>query len=166
MKKVLLAAAIATLSISAAQAAPTLYGKFNVTLDQIDNNGFKDESVTKVNSNASRIGVKGEEKLTDKLSAVYLAEWQISADGDGDAFTNRNRFVGIKSDGIATLKVGQFDSYFKNAAGNNQDIFNDHNELDMTAILVGEDRLKNVIGFETDKKIIGWFSFQHHVPAR
>ncbi|MFP6818705.1 porin, partial [Acinetobacter sp.] len=70
MKKVLLAAAIATLSISAAQAAPTLYGKFNVTLDQIDKNGFKDESVTKVNSNASRIGVKGEEKLTDKLSAV------------------------------------------------------------------------------------------------
>ena len=159
MKKVLLAAAIATLSISAAQAAPTLYGKFNVTLDQIDKNGFKDESVTKVNSNASRIGVKGEEKLTDKLSAVYLAEWQISADGDGDAFTNRNRFVGIKSDGIATLKVGQFDSYFKNAAGNNQDIFNDHNELDMTAILVGEDRLKNVIGFETDKKLLAGLAF-------
>ena len=79
MKKVLLAAAIATLSISAAQAAPTLYGKFNVTLDQIDKNGFKDESVTKVNSNASRIGVKGEEKLTDKLSAVYLPFCQVNS---------------------------------------------------------------------------------------
>ena len=159
MKKVLLAAAIATLSISAAQAAPTLYGKFNVTLDQIDKNGFKDESVTKVNSNASRIGVKGEEKLTDKLSAVYLIEWQVSADGDGDVFSNRNRFVGLKSDGIGTLKVGQFDSYFKTAAGNNQDIFNDHNELDMTKVLVGEDRLKNVIGFETDKKLLGGLGF-------
>ena len=159
MKKVLLAAAIATLSISAAQAAPTLYGKFNVTLDQIDKNGFKDESVTKVNSNASRIGVKGEEKLTDKLSAVYLAEWQISADGDGDVFSNRNRFVGIKSNGVATLKVGQYDSYFKTAAGNNQDIFNDHNELDMTKVLVGEDRLTNVIGFETDKKLLGGLAF-------
>ena len=62
-------------------------------------------------------------------------------------------------DGIATLKVGQFDSYFKNAAGNNQDIFNDHNELDMTAILVGEDRLKNVIGFETDKKLLAGLAF-------
>lgn len=61
MKKVLLAAAIATLSLSAAQAAPTLYGKLNVSLDQIDKNGFKDESVTKLNSNSSRIGVKGEE---------------------------------------------------------------------------------------------------------
>lgn len=160
MKKLLLAATVATLAMNAAQAAPTLYGKLSVTLDNIDNNGFKDESVTKVNSNASRIGVKGEEKLTDNLSAVYLIEWQFNADGDGDqSFSNRNRYVGIKSEGIGTLKVGQFDSYFKNAAGNNQDIFNDHNELDMTAILAGEDRLKNVIGFETDKKLLGGLAF-------
>ena len=159
MKKLLLAATVATLAMNAAQAAPTLYGKLNVTLDQIDKNGFKDESVIKVNSNASRIGVKGEEKLTDNLSAVYLAEWEISADGDGDVFKNRNRFVGIKSNGVATLKVGQYDSYFKTAAGNNQDIFNDHNELDMTKVLVGEDRLTNVIGFETDKKLLGGLAF-------
>lgn len=159
MKKLLLAATVATLAMNAAQAAPTLYGKLSVTLDNIDNNGFKDESVIKVNSNASRIGVKGEEKLTDNLSAVYLAEWEISADGDGDVFKNRNRFVGIKSNGVATLKVGQYDSYFKTAAGNNQDIFNDHNELDMTKVLAGEDRLSNVIGFETDKKLLGGLAF-------
>ena len=159
MKKLLLAATVATLAMNAAQAAPTLYGKLSVTLDNIDNNGFKDESVVKVNSNASRLGVKGEEKLTDNLSAVYLAEWEIWADGDGDAFKNRNRFVGVKSAGVATLKVGQHDSYFKTAAGNNQDIFNDHNELDMTKVLVGEDRLTNVIGFETDKKLLGGLAF-------
>ena len=159
MKKLLLAATVATLAMNAAQAAPTLYGKLSVTLDNIDNNDFKDESVVKVNSNASRLGVKGEEKLTDNLSAVYLAEWEIWADGDGDAFKNRNRFVGVKSAGVATLKVGQHDSYFKTAAGNNQDIFNDHNELDMTKVLVGEDRLTNVIGFETDKKLLGGLAF-------
>ena len=159
MKKLLLAATVAAMGVSAAQAAPTLYGKLNVSLDNIDNNDFKDESVVKVNSNASRLGVKGEEKLTDNLSAVYLAEWEIWADGDGDAFKNRNRFVGIKSNGVATLKVGQYDSYFKTAAGNNQDIFNDHNELDMTAILAGEDRLNNVIGFETDKKLLAGLAF-------
>ena len=158
MKKLLLAATVATLAMNAAQAAPTLYGKLSVTLDNIDNNDFKDESVVKVNSNASRLGVKGEEKLTDNLSAVYLAEWEIWADGD-DVFKNRNRFVGIKSNGVATLKVGQYDSYFKTAAGNNQDIFNDHNELDMTKVLVGEDRLTNVIGFETDKKLLGGLAF-------
>lgn len=159
MKKLLLAASVATLAMNAAQAAPTLYGKLSVTLDNIDNNDFKDESVVKVNSNASRLGVKGEEKLTDNLSAVYLAEWEIWADGDGDAFKNRNRFVGVKSAGVATLKVGQHDSYFKTAAGNNQDIFNDNNELDMTKVLVGEDRLTNVIGFETDKKLLGGLAF-------
>lgn len=161
MKKLLLAATVATLAMNAAQAAPTLYGKLNVTLDQIDKNGFKDESVTKVNSNASRIGVKGEEKLTEKLSAVYLAEWGVSADGSGSDtdWGMRNRFVGIKSDGIGTLKVGQFDSYLKTAAGNNQDIFNDHTELDMTKVLAGEDRLKNVIGFESDKKLLGGLAF-------
>ncbi|MGN5764221.1 porin [Acinetobacter calcoaceticus] len=161
MKKLLLAATVATLAMNAAQAAPTLYGKLNVTLDQIDKNGFKDESVTKVNSNASRIGVKGEEKLTEKLSAVYLAEWGVSADGSGsDAdWGMRNRFLGLKADGIGTLKVGQFDSYLKTAAGNNQDIFNDHTELDMTKVLAGEDRLKNVIGFETDKKLLAGLAF-------
>lgn len=161
MKKLLLAATVATLSVSAAQAAPTLYGKLNVTLDQIDKNGFKDESVTKLNSNSSRFGIKGEEKLTDKLSAVYLAEWAIATDGSGsDVDLNaRNRYIGIKSDGIATLKVGKFDSYFKTAAGNNQDIFNDHTELDMTSVLAGEDRLNNVIGFEIDKKLLGGLGF-------
>jgi predicted porin len=161
MKKLLLAATVATLTMSAAQAAPTVYGKLNVTVDNIDNNDFKDESLVKVNSNASRIGVKGEEKITDELSAVYLAEWALSTDGGGSDtdLSMRNRFVGIKANGVGTLKVGQFDSYFKTAAGNNQDIFNDHTELDMTKVLAGEERLNNVIGFETDKKLLGGLAF-------
>nr|WP_314370696.1 porin [uncultured Acinetobacter sp.] len=161
MKKLLLAATVATLAMNAAQAAPTLYGKLNVTLDQIDKNGFKDESVTKINSNASRLGVKGEEKLTNNLSAVYLAEWGVSTDGSGSDtdWSMRNRFVGLKSDGVGTLKIGQYDSYLKTAAGNNQDIYNDHTELDMTKVLVGEDRLSNVIGFETDKKLLAGLAF-------
>jgi uncharacterized protein (DUF2141 family) len=37
MKKLLLAAAVATLSVNAVQAAPTLYGKLNVSINQVDN---------------------------------------------------------------------------------------------------------------------------------
>ncbi|CAG2156388.1 unnamed protein product, partial [Oppiella nova] len=63
------------------------------------------------------LDAQGEEKLTDKLSAVYLAEWQISADGDGDAFTNRNRFVGIKSDAFNIMfQQGEESSALKNDA--------------------------------------------------
>lgn len=162
MKKLLLAAAVATLGVSAAQAAPTLYGKLNVTLDQVDNKNFDgDSDVTEVNSNASRIGVKGEEKLTDNLSAVYLAEWAISTDGSGSDtdLSARNRFIGLKTPGVGTLKVGKFDSYFKTAAGNNQDIFNDHTILDITHTMYGEDRLNNVIGFELDPKLLAGVTF-------
>ena len=80
-------------------AAPTLYGKLNVSINQVDNKNFDGKSdVTEVNSNSSRIGVKGEEKLTDKLSAVYLAEWAISTDGSGSDtdLSARNRFIGLK----------------------------------------------------------------------
>lgn len=170
MKKLLLAAAVATVGMSAAQAAPTVYGKLNVSLDQVENNGFlKDADTTEVNSNASRLGVKGEEKLTEKLAAVYQAEWEVSTDtgtsvGDnkdskGTDWKARNRFLGLKWAGIGTLKAGYYDSYFKTAAGNAQDIFNDHNHLDITNMMYGEDRLKNAIGFETDKKLLGGVQF-------
>ena len=160
MKKLLLAAVVAAMGMSAAQAAPTLYGKLNVTLDQVDNSKFDGKNVTEINSNASRLGVKGEEKLTDKMSAVYLAEWEVSTDGNKDKdWGMRNRFLGLKFADIGTLKAGNYDSYFKTAAGNNQDIFNDHNHLDMTSMLYGEDRLNNAIGFETDKKLLGGLQF-------
>ncbi|WP_017389549.1 porin [Acinetobacter calcoaceticus] len=162
MKKLLLAAAVATLSINAVQAAPTLYGKLNVSINQVDNKNFDGKSdVTEVNSNSSRIGVKGEEKLTDKLSAVYLAEWAISTDGSGSDtdLSARNRFIGLKTEGVGTLKVGKYDSYFKTAAGGNQDIFNDDTRLDITNIMYGENRLDNVIGFELDPKLLAGLTF-------
>ena len=162
MKKLLLAATVAAMGVSAAQAAPTLYGKINLSVDQIQNNDFeKDEDFTELNSNASRIGVKGEEKLTDNVSAVYVAEWEISADGDesdAQTFKKRNLFGGLKFTNVGTLKAGFFDSYFKDAAGKYQDIFNDHT-LDITNTMYGEDRLKNSIGFETDKKMLGGLQF-------
>lgn len=162
MKKLLLAATVATLAMNAAQAAPTLYGKLNVTLDNVDNSDFKGNDVTELNSNASRIGVKGEEKLTEKLSAVYQAEWAIATDGSGSDsdLSPRNRFIGIKSAGVGTLKAGQYDSYFKTAAGKYQDIFNDHTHLDITKTMHGEERLKNVLGFESDPKLLAGLSFQ------
>lgn len=161
MKKLLLAAAVAAMGVSAAQAAPTLYGKLNVSIDQADNYDFKGNDISEVNSNASRIGVKGEEKLTEKLSAVYQAEWGFATDGSGSdsEWSARNRFLGLKWAGIGTLKAGQYDSYFKTAAGSAQDIFNDHTRLDMTKVLHGEERLKNVIGFETDKNLLGGVQF-------
>lgn len=156
MKKVLLAAAVASLGISAAQAAPSLYGKFNVSLNQVDNNDFKGSDQTQLNSNASRIGVKGEEKLTDNLGVIYQMEWAVSSDGSGSDtdLSARNRFIGLKFKDVGSVKAGNYDSYFKSAAGEYQDIFNDDTNLDITKTMYGEERTKNVVGFETDKNLL------------
>ncbi len=153
MKKLLLATLVSTLSIGAAQAeGPTVYGKINVSVDSI-----KDDLVngrtTKVDSNASRFGVKGSEKLTDNWSALYGIEWEVSVDGNsGTDMGQRNRFVGLQYDGVGALKLGRLDTYLKTAQ-NEVDIFNDvvDGNLDMKKTLAGEDRINNVIAFETAK---------------
>jgi predicted porin len=160
MKKLLLAATIATLTASAAHAAPTVYGKMHVSVDSMDEFGATKadtDNVIKVNSNASRIGVKGDEKLTDNLSVIYLAEWQVNTDGDGADLDMRNRFVGLKYDGVGAVKVGRIDSHLKNAQGK-VDYFNDMHVLDMGKTLAGENRLNNVISLESDPKALGGFS--------
>ena len=75
MKKLLLAVAITSLSLHAAQAAPTLYGKVNVSIDQFNNKSFGSENVTEVNSKSSRIGVKGE--YFTRLKSVFIIAWML-----------------------------------------------------------------------------------------
>ena len=156
MNKLLLAAVVATMGISAAQAAPTLYGKVNVSVDSYDDG--KDDK-TEVNSNASRIGVKGEEKLTDQLAAIYQAEWEIDVDGGDDVFKKRNIFAGLKWADVGTLKAGIMDTPFKDAAGGYRDVFNDYAHADIKEMMYGEERVENVIGIETDPKLMGGVVF-------
>ncbi|WP_445660732.1 porin [Acinetobacter sp. F16] len=156
MKKLLLAAVVATMGMSAAQAAPTLYGKVNVSVDSYDDG--KDDK-TEVNSNASRIGVKGEEKLTDQLAAIYQAEWEIDVDGGDDVFKKRNIFAGLKWTDVGTLKAGIMDTPFKDAAGGYRDVFNDYAHADIKEMMYGEERVENVIHIETDAKLMGGVVF-------
>ena len=156
MNKLLLAAVVATMGMSAAQAAPTLYGKVNVSVDSYDDG--KDDK-TEVNSNASRIGVKGEEKLTDQLAAIYQAEWEIDVDGGDDVFKKRNIFAGLKWADVGTLKAGIMDTPFKDAAGGYRDVFNDYAHADIKEMMYGEERVENVIHIETDPKLMGGVVF-------
>ncbi len=155
MKKLLLATAIATLSISAAQAAPKVYGKLHLAVDSITSNsgapGADDVTTTDVMSNASRFGLKGEDELTATTSAIYMAEWGISGDiSSGNDLKARNRYVGLKNTNFGTVKLGGFDTALKEAQGK-VDLFNDTiGELgDMKTVLTGENRVGNVIGYES-----------------
>ncbi|MGP5104189.1 porin [Psychrobacter celer] len=132
MKKLLLATAVAALSVSAANAAPTVYGKGFLTLDlntgdtdvvYADNSkeSFDADDRSKLNSNASRIGLKGSEALTGNTDLVYQLEYGIDVDAgdrfvdaDGsrsmeksDQFYSRDTYLGLKNAQYGTLLAGR-----------------------------------------------------------
>ena len=152
--KTKVAAAIAlTLLAGSTFAAPTFYGEIDASIDYLpeDNrSGFSDKDVVEVSSNSSFIGLKGDEKLTDRLSAVYAIEWSISADGDSTDLGVRNRFVGLKDAQLGTLKVGAHDTPLKQLSSS-VDTFNNYvaNKADVTGIMTGENRISNAVIYES-----------------
>lgn len=151
--KTKIAAAIAlSLLAGSTFAAPTFYGEIDASVDYLpeDNaSGTPDRDVVEVSSNSSYIGIKGDEKLTDRLSAVYLAEWAFIADGDGTDWTQRNRYVGLKDTKLGTVKVGTHDTPLKQLSGV-VDTFNNYvaNNADIHGIMTGEVRLANAVVYE------------------
>lgn len=153
MNRKLLALAVtaALAAPMAAQAAPTVYGQLNLSVDLVDwDDGVDDDREVQVNSNSSRLGVKGEEALGNGYSAVYKAEWAVAgdvADADESDLTGRDRYLGLKGN-WGTVKLGAYDSPFKTSQGM-VDQFNDMNYADMGNYITGENRLNNLIGYES-----------------
>ena len=108
MKKLLLATAIAALSVSAAQAAPTIYGKAFVTMDYVNaDDGAKDSDSVQINSNSSRIGFKGSEAMTANTDVVYQLEYGIDIDNDAeDNFKNRDTYLGLNNKTYGEFRFG------------------------------------------------------------
>lgn len=113
MKKLLLATAVAALSVSAANAAPTVYGKAFVTVDyeDINRNIGDDEDSVQINSHASRIGFKGSEALTATTDVIYQLEYGITIDGadsKGDrTLKNRDTYLGLKNNTYGEFRFGR-----------------------------------------------------------
>jgi len=114
-------AAIAMPGVALADG-PTVYGKVNVSYEMVGWNVEipsedldLDSDNWQVISNASRVGVKGSENITDDLKAIYQIEWGVNIDSGTD-MSQRDRFVGL-SGGFGTVKVGKFDSPLKKAQG-------------------------------------------------
>ena len=108
MKKLLLATAIAALSVSAAQAAPTIYGKAFVTMDYVNtDNGNEDSDSVQINSNSSRIGFKGSEAITANTDVIYQLEYGIDIDNDAeDNFKNRDTYLGLNNKTYGQFRFG------------------------------------------------------------
>ncbi len=133
------------LAVAAALAAPvlamadvTVYGKVIVDLENVKSDkatganvpvAGSSYSVSRVVSNASRLGVKGEEDLGDGMKAFFQIESQVNLTGTdvaapvagatlgaptGVIFDGiRNSGAGIKSDAFGAVSVGNWDTPFK-----------------------------------------------------
>lgn len=115
MKKLLLATTVAALSVSAANAAPTVYGKAFLAADYV-NADFDsrvvggddfDEDTVEINSHASRVGFKGSEALTANTDVIYQLEYGTRVDGDKDGFTNRDTYLGLANKQYGEFRVGK-----------------------------------------------------------
>ncbi|ENX41057.1 porin [Acinetobacter sp. NIPH 2100] len=152
MKLNLLSFAMLSFFSSAIYAAPTLYGEIDASIDYLPekNTNSSNKDVWEISSNSSYLGIKGDEKLTERLSAVYGIEWGFSADGDSNDWVQRNRFVGLKDTQLGTIKVGKHDTPVKQLSST-VDIFNNYvaNKADIGGILVGENRIDNIVAYES-----------------
>lgn len=154
MKKQLLALAIGSMivapSVAMADKGPIVYGKANVSFENQDNDV---EDAWKLQSNASRLGVKGDLDLDfNQIKAIYKAEFEISVDdGDksGQTFGQRNIYGGFAHDSMGTLIAGKFDTPLKVAQGK-VDQFNDL-QGDIKNIMAGENRTSNIVQYSTPR---------------
>ncbi len=125
MKKNIIALAIAAaVAAPVANAAPTVYGKLNLNLDNTTDKG------TNVKSTASRLGVKGSNDLGNGLKAVYKLEFGVnimtkkhSTGGATDtnastggeystSLSSRNQYLGLAG-GFGTVLMGRHDTPLK-----------------------------------------------------
>jgi len=151
MNKKLIAVAIA-----AAVAAPaamandtTLYGKAHVSIGNYDD-GSAD--MWKVESHASRLGVKGSEDLGNGLKAIFKYEFGIQVDDSDGVNSGRNAYVGLSGD-FGTVLAGRHDTPAKvafYAAGNEtigDSIIDINSKTSTTSAGFSELRLDNAVAY-------------------
>ena len=116
MNKKLLAAAVAAAVVAApaAFADSTIYGKFHVSVDSVDDDSTDVDSYF-ANSRSSRLGFKGSEDLGNGLKAIFQFETTVLVDGGNDQSvgtgfgSQRNTFIGLAGD-FGTFLVGRHDT--------------------------------------------------------
>ena len=150
MKVILLILALCFTSFSFAEGpiGGKVYGKANLSLVDQDSG---DTSGWNLNSNASRLGIKGESKISEELAVVYQVEYEVcidSGDCKGQTFKQRNTFLGLKGN-FGMVSAGKHDTPTKLAA-KKVDLFNDL-EGDIKNAFEGENRVSNVVAYRSPK---------------
>ncbi|HVL01744.1 MAG TPA: porin, partial [Dongiaceae bacterium] len=186
MKRPLLLALSASLATVAAAPAlagfPTVYGRINVSANQYDlekidfpagatagtylPGGATDVTdeldSSQIESNSSRLGIRGDFDVAEGLTAVYTLEYGTDVDNgtgsNGREFNQRNIFGGLQGN-FGRVIVGKNDTPLKTIQTNavnagDIDRFNDLALADIGSYLVGENRADNIIQY-TSQPVLG-----------
>lgn len=170
MNKRLLAIAVGAALVAGsalvANAEVKLYGSLHMSLDRLDNDEGLERSF--VSSNASRIGVRGDEDLGGGLKAVFQVEtggddtanqsdggggFPMDSGAGGLGGTLRETFVGFKG-GFGTALVGRYVTPYRQL-GRKFDLFNE--QIGDARLIIGQGgggfdkRLSNTIRYESPK---------------
>ena len=68
---------------------------------------------TEMESSNSRFGIRGHERLGPDLRAIFQLETQFLVDSNNTGFAQRDSFVGLAHKRWGTVKLGRFDTPFK-----------------------------------------------------
>ncbi len=160
MKQKLIALAIAS-ALSAPAFADNanieVYGKAFLTLDSYNSGATGASSVMRVNTNASRFGVKGSDDLGNGLKGLF--QYEVEMDADGSAGTGlgktRNSYFGLQGD-FGKVVLGIHDTPFK-VAHNKIELFDNTTNWSATHVIGrsgGKNfntRQKNMVQYWTPK---------------
>ena len=165
MNRKLLPSLIALMTVGAANVVnadsvpmPTVYGKVNVTLNKYTFDDIQSGTSVKgqdnwmLESNSSRLGVKGDYPLFGETKAIYKLEYEVFADSDksnsSQPFKQRNTYAGLQSE-WGTLFAGKNDTPLKATTAETTQLFKDLPLGDYKYVLVGENRENNIVQYTT-----------------
>ena len=140
---------LSILSALSINAGPTVYGKLWIS---VESEKSLSGNELDMESNASRIGIKGSLDFIEGLEAIYQIEYEVNFLGGKagelkeSTFKRRNSFIGLKGF-YGTLFLGKHDTSLKDSQ-DKIDLFNDL-AADIKTILRGENRMNNLLGFTT-----------------
>lgn len=148
-------------------AAPTLlqaadlevYGKARVSVNYANNGddtAANQESAISVSSNASRIGFKGSEILSDVMTAIFQYETEIGMDEGDWRTTSRDTYVGLKTT-HGTVMAGRLSTPYKestarfDAFGDTLGDYNGDTKSVDTGVIRHDTRASNAIAYLSNK---------------
>ena len=120
---------------------PDFYGHLNLSADYYF--GESSQIDVDLKSNASRLGVRGDFRINDKITGIYQVEYQVDLEASP---TTRNTFLGFKGS-FGTIKAGKHDTPLK-LAQLDADLFND-TQGDIENITRGENRPSSFLGYDS-----------------